>query len=235
MGVFFIDLTGQIFGRLLVLKVVGRRGRDVLWRCRCDCGNLHQVSSPNLRKGLIRSCGCLGAESRRRRLLRRPPIIEGQIAKIPLTRGLVAIVDAIDADVGLENWSAFKTEIGWYGCRRLPMPDGRILLLHREVARRAGMTIDDLEVDHRDGDGLNCRRENLRPATSSQNKCNRRTKPGKDGIRGVRWYAPRRKWTARIGIDGRSIHLGYFEDQTAAVAAYAEAAKRLHGEFARLA
>lgn len=55
-----IDLTGQKFGRLMVVgrsdkKVTG----DVYWVCNCDCGNTQDISGHNLRRGTTLSCGCL--------------------------------------------------------------------------------------------------------------------------------------------------------------------------------
>ena len=55
-----IDLTGQPFGRLLVLYECGRsKDGQVLWKCRCECGNECVVSSDALRKQRTQSCGCL--------------------------------------------------------------------------------------------------------------------------------------------------------------------------------
>lgn len=60
----FIDLSGQIFGRLIVIKQTVRRSPKVpLWLCRCDCGKLAIVEGKNLRGGLTSSCGCLHNES----------------------------------------------------------------------------------------------------------------------------------------------------------------------------
>ncbi|MCL2776186.1 MAG: hypothetical protein FWD71_23035 [Oscillospiraceae bacterium] len=60
-----IDLTGQRFGRLLVVKVVGKNKnqKDTLWECKCDCGNTHYVTTGNLNSGTINSCGCLKEEA----------------------------------------------------------------------------------------------------------------------------------------------------------------------------
>ena len=54
------DLTGQRFGNLLVLKETPKRAKNraVYWQCRCDCGNIKEISSESLRKGAI-SCGCI--------------------------------------------------------------------------------------------------------------------------------------------------------------------------------
>lgn len=57
-----IDLTGQRFSRLVALSVSGLARKNLLWRCLCNCGNHHDVSSDHLRRGLVKSCGCLKAE-----------------------------------------------------------------------------------------------------------------------------------------------------------------------------
>jgi hypothetical protein len=60
----FIDITGQRYGCLLVLKKTGRRHRWIEWNCVCDCGNGVVVSSNHLRTGHTRSCGCLLVDAR---------------------------------------------------------------------------------------------------------------------------------------------------------------------------
>lgn len=64
-----LDLTGQRFGRLVVLHKAGRTasGRNVKWACRCDCGNTRDVVSTVLRRGESSSCGCLRREVSARR------------------------------------------------------------------------------------------------------------------------------------------------------------------------
>src|SRR3989304_3195066 len=60
-----LNLTGQRFGRWLVLNRFGRTaGRDVLWYCRCECGTESNVRAAPLRSGKSRSCGCLSREVR---------------------------------------------------------------------------------------------------------------------------------------------------------------------------
>lgn len=54
-----IDLTGQRFGRLVVIRECGRKNGCVAWLCRCDCGNELVVSGAKLRSGHTQSCGCL--------------------------------------------------------------------------------------------------------------------------------------------------------------------------------
>ena len=58
-----IDLTGQRFGRLVVLEIAGvDSNRNPMWRCQCDCGNVTVVAGRNLRRGDTHSCGCYGHE-----------------------------------------------------------------------------------------------------------------------------------------------------------------------------
>ena len=59
------DLTGQRFGNLVAVRRTGKQKyRSQVWECRCDCGNVSEVTAGNLRSGTTRSCGCAGDESR---------------------------------------------------------------------------------------------------------------------------------------------------------------------------
>lgn len=88
-------------------------------------------------------------------------------------------------------------------------------------------------VDHIDGNKLNNAIANLREATHTQNQynCGRR-RDNASGHKGVCWHRQRCKWQAQIRVNRRHIHLGLYDCPDAAAAAYAAAAKRLHGEFA---
>jgi hypothetical protein len=58
------DLTGQKFGRLTVIEKTGKRAgnRSIIWKCRCDCGNIVEVIRDDLLNGSTKSCGCLKKE-----------------------------------------------------------------------------------------------------------------------------------------------------------------------------
>ena len=89
-------------------------------------------------------------------------------------------------------------------------------------------------VDHKDGDGLNNTKANLRVATPQQNAHNRRLgRNNTSGFKGVVWEKDRQKWKARIKLNGKYTTLGRFTTKESAAKAYAEASKRLHGEFGR--
>ena len=57
-----IDLTGQRFGRLVVIERAENKGEKVRWLCQCDCGNTVLVATNGLRNGGTKSCGCLHKE-----------------------------------------------------------------------------------------------------------------------------------------------------------------------------
>lgn len=59
----FIDLTGQKFGRLTVVKrLPNNKYHYAMWECKCDCGNIVKISSNSLRSKNTKSCGCLQKE-----------------------------------------------------------------------------------------------------------------------------------------------------------------------------
>ena len=87
-------------------------------------------------------------------------------------------------------------------------------------------------IDHKDTNPKNCRWENLRPATYSQNRANSPIKYGsKTKFKGVTRVD--NKFTAKIGCRGVYYNLGVFNTAEAAHVAYCEAAKKHFGEFAR--
>ena len=89
-------------------------------------------------------------------------------------------------------------------------------------------------IDHKNLNKADNKWENLREATRSQNKINGILyRNNTSGSKGVHWYAKKNKWTAHISKDGKKIHLGSFLTREEAAAAYARAAEKLFGEFAR--
>ena len=107
--------------------------------------------------------------------------------------------------------------------------EGKSIYLHQFLmGSRSG-------TDHKDNDGLNNRRSNLRLCTSTQNNCNRKIgKQNSSGFKGVSFYLPTNKWSARIGYKGKERRIGYFDTPEEAAKAYNVEARELHGEFARL-
>jgi hypothetical protein len=152
--------------------------------------------------------------------------------EIQLTRGYVAIVDPVDADLAAHKWCANNGKAP-YAVRKIAK--SQYAFMHRVVlSRKLGRELLPSElVDHIDGDISNNRRDNLRVATAAQNTRNRRL--GSDntsGFKGATFNKHGGRWTAQIKVDGRLIYLGSFDLPEAAACAYDEAARRYFGEFA---
>lgn len=144
----------------------------------------------------------------------------------------VATVDADDRDlVAAYHWHAARRPNTVYVAHSKPRPARGMLLLHRVVCAAP----PGVEVDHRDGNGLNNRRANLRLATSGQNKANSRKRGGTTSqYKGVSWFQRTGKWHAEIQAHGQRHYLGYFYEETEAAAAYDAAAIEIWGEFAQV-
>ena len=157
--------------------------------------------------------------------------------RIPLTQGKVALLDDLDADLALCAWYTFTASRGGppYAARNVYLGVRRrtTVLLHREVWRRAHPGPLPARIDHRNGDGLDCRRENLRAATMAENVYNRRRhRNNRSGFKGVSWRPKIQRWTARIMVARREQHLGCFATAEDAARAYDAAARSAFGEFA---
>lgn len=160
---------------------------------------------------------------------------------VPLTKGYVAYIDSVDADLLGTNWHARCGKgNGMYATHRLGRKNGKLgkfIHLHRVIMERilGRPLIKGEEVDHKDLNPLNNCRDNLRVATRSQQEHNKRMKPNnKSGYRGVRFSHGSGRWVANIRLGGPSLHLGTFDTPEAAYAAYCKAAREHFGEFARL-
>jgi hypothetical protein len=162
----------------------------------------------------------------------RPIRICGDVAYVPLTQGYEAIIDVADVSlVDCYNWRSLLTGATVYAFRSdYSGNKKRSVSVHRTIMGEP----DVLHVDHRDGDGLNNRRDNLRLATRSQNMHNRRVnRNSKSGFKGVFWHKAGKKWMAQIKINGEPIYLGLFASPEEAHAAYRRASEQYHGEFGR--
>ena len=148
--------------------------------------------------------------------------------EIKLTRGKVALVDDADFEqLSRFKWSAHESSGRFYAVRYDPAGNVK---MHRQILQAP----QSIPVDHRDGDGLNNQRSNLRLASASLNIANERTRPHSSQFRGVSWNKKRNRWVAIIGHRYRLHYLGSYAIEEDAARAYdAEALKRF-GEFARL-
>lgn len=158
--------------------------------------------------------------------------IEGATAYVPLTKGYEAVIDAADAWlVERWNWFALQASGKVYAGRGTAANGVKYtVLMHRHLLSAP----PSYDVDHRDLDGLNCRRRNLRLCTPSQNLQNTPVSArNKLGIKGV--FHNGSSFVATIQAGGVGRYLGSFNTAEEAKAAYDAAASATFGEFARVA
>jgi hypothetical protein len=141
----------------------------------------------------------------------------------------VAKVD--DADYDMLN--AYK----WWSVRHRHGGLATVYAWTRKKGKRMsmhGMLVP--HADHRNNDGLDNQRDNLRMATQSQNRMNTRKTISHTSsqYKGVCWHKRAKKWMASIKIDRTPRYLGLFVEEHHAAEAYDEAAKKLFGSFAKL-
>lgn len=160
---------------------------------------------------------------------------------IPLTQGQFAIVDADDYDwLSKHKWHAgWNTHTQSYYAKRsqyMGTVDGKRIIktfrMHREIL---GLKVGDPWVDHREpSETLDNRKDNLRKASAGQNKSNSRIHSNNtSGYKGVSWHKRIKKYGVNIMVNGKSRHLGYFDDPSEGHAVRCKAAEEMHGEFAR--
>ncbi len=148
-------------------------------------------------------------------------------AKIHLTQGQVALVDAEDYEWLMQwKWSFMHNGYAVRG-----KANGDYFLMHREVNK----TPDGMQTDHINGNRLDNRKGNLRSTTNSQNQMNRKKSNGKTSkFKGVSWNKNANKWKARLGVRPKEIHIGYFNCEIDAANAYDNFAKKYYREYAKL-
>lgn len=156
--------------------------------------------------------------------------------KIDLSRGLVALVD--DADAALVagyKWFAVPGGRTMYARSYQKAADGtrKLIWMHRLIMGEAPGKI----VDHKDGDGLNNARANLRHCVHMENLRNQRAQEGrKSPFKGVLVRLGRQRgasFVAQIQQGRERLKIGSYDSEYAAARAYDSAARLFHGQFAR--
>ena len=141
--------------------------------------------------------------------------------QIELTQGLVALVDNEDYKrLNKYKWRAYKNKHTFYACRNINLENGKqtTVQMHREIL---GLVPGDGKItDHRNRDGLDNRRLNLRIVSRTINNRNHRKRAdNSSGHNGVHWETRDKKWRVQIGVDGKLIRLGYYDELDDAVEA----------------
>jgi hypothetical protein len=161
--------------------------------------------------------------------------IEKKSRKIPLTQNKASLVDEEDYErLSKYKWFAHKGRYTYYAVRHLPCKEGHHLVrMHREVLGL--MKGDGIICDHKNGNGLDNRQDNLRRASYCLNKYNTQIyKNNTSGFRGVYFMKDREKWAVQIGKDGKLIYCGSYKSKEEAAIVYDKMAIKYYGDDAIL-
>jgi hypothetical protein len=152
--------------------------------------------------------------------------------QVPLSMGYIAFVDDEDFErVSRYKWHAHKTRNSIHAKRDTKRPNRKTIFLHNFIL---GNPAPGMEIDHRDGNGLNCQKDNMRYCTHADNSKNQsKRKNNTSGYKGVFWSRGRKKWCAHITVNYKRIFIGYFDSIEDAANAYGNAALKYFGDFAR--
>jgi hypothetical protein len=231
------NLIGKTFGRLTVLSLVedetnNKKQSGKKYLCQCSCSNktIKEVFGNNLKRGLTSSCGCLARELLSLRKKHNDFVAFDNMVIMYTRKNIPFIIDIDDFErVYVHCWYLMNS--GYFGTSMYDeeQKSNVCMLLHRFIMGNPfGM-----KVDHKHGSNtkFDNRKSNLRIGNDFQNCVNKVPYKNKSGCVGVRYLKRIDSWQARIGVNYKDIHLGYFKNFDDAVKARKEAEEKYYGEW----
>jgi hypothetical protein len=223
MGRKLIDLTGQKFGRLLVLEKIKSEDYDyTVWLCQCDCGSDPiVVSGGHLTRSTTITCGC--PDCGRTLYFEENDCVVG---KFTHSEQIFLIDKESYYKLGLKQMRVVYKDDDPY---LVFTGGGKSVYLHRFL-----MNAEDADiVDHKNKKTLDNRIANLRICTKQENAFNHKlSKINTSGVSGIVQDKTHKKWVAQITIGGKNLRLGTFEDKADAIVTRLKAEALYFGDFA---
>lgn len=208
------DLTGQRFGKLIVLKQVEDKIKpngvhEAMWNCKCDCGNECNVRGATLKNGDTTSCGCYQKERVSQSLKKYNNYIFKNNYIIGIDDSGNRFIFDID-DYGIISPYYWYVDKNNYVVSYI---NNKYIFMHRFL-----MNPNQKFVDHINRNTTDNRKSNLRLVTNQENKMNHNlSSNNSSGISGVAWIKNQNKWRAYIKYKGKSYYLGQFINKEEAI------------------
>lgn len=226
------DLTGQRFGRLIVVKRIGSKKNKALWLCKCDCGNEVKVDTAGLKTGHTKSCGCLHRDilikGNKKRICYNTYDLNGKYGVGYFnTDNKPFYFDLEDYDkISNYTWhysNGYAIAHQYKGDKRTTFKMHRLIMNVLDV---------DCVVDHINHNRLDNRKCNLRIANNIKNSFNHSIQSNNtSGVTGVIFHKASNKWCSRITVNGKRIILGYYDNFDEAVKVRKAAEEKYYGEW----
>lgn len=196
-----IDLTGQRYGRLTVLKedkTTLKKARK--WLCICDCGKKVSIFHSSLQAGATKSCGCFRKEYQAKKQYKHGGCVNNTSTR------LYKIWDGIKQRIDNPKTTGYQ----YYGGRGITLcNEWRDFIAFKTWATASGYK-NNLSID-RINNNLGYYPENCRWATNiTQGRNQSKSIKNTSGFIGVSFHKDQKKWIASIRINGKRVHLGYF-------------------------
>lgn len=208
-----IDLTGQHFGRLTVIRRdTERKSKSVYWLCQCECGNTISVRAYNLKSGNTVSCGCKNSENIHRKQRNAIDITGkrfGRLTAIEYVRsGKNGAIWRCECDCGneIQTYVSYLTNGNVQSC-------GCLEIENRKMQNQK--MLDQIVYDTNIGI--------IKKTTPNKNSST--------GIRGVSWCKSKQKYIASITFQKKHYTLCQSTDIDKCIEARKEAEKQIFGNF----
>lgn len=191
----FIDLTKRKFGRLVVIERARNAKRScVLWRCRCDCGNIVVIRSTNLRSGNTQSCGCLQKEI---------------VGKIFTKHGMRRAKEYEVWTNMLKRCNNPKSSYYYnYGGRGITVCEKWLKFVG--FFEDMGSLPKGLTLERRNNDKGYYKENCCWADCTTQSRNQRIRKDNKTGVRGIWWDKAINKYYVSIGVESKCLYIGRF-------------------------
>lgn len=230
------DLTGQRFGRLVVIKqaedhIQPNGNRRAMWECLCDCGKTKDIRGDGLTSGAVVSCGCYQRENAK--LTTYNAQKEYNKYNLSGEYGIGYTNKNEEFYFDLEDYDKIK-DYCWYIDNKSKYVKSnnrnKVVYFHRIIVNAP----NDKDVDHIHGKNTrnDNRKNNLRICEHFRNCENRDIQSNNtSGVKGVTWNSHLNKWEARIVVKNQRIRLGYFQDIKIAEQVRMQAEEKYFGEY----